>query len=338
MGLGPPVLALYRQLKGLGFFDGITDVMELGAQNVWCPKPSLVNNLFQAFGKPAPAPDMLDRFTNWKGSGLELYTALGFTYRCIDLDPQFNSIPLDLNFDECPAEHVGKYGFVTNHGTSEHVLNQYNVFKIMHDLTKVGGFMLHAVPFTVHLDHGFFNYQPNFFEALARYNSYETGGIWVGPGWQVASFIPWEVDLLDYLVLNSKTTHLLVVLLQKKYDQPFCVPFQGVYEAMTSEKDMARYSMVVDGQLYDGKRVRYISKEGAVEQRVAQETVSIRQQLVDLGRENRILRQQVSAAGGDLQALAVLGPASLPSAVNIPGIELLKELGRRVRRRAFVWR
>ena len=34
MGLGPPVLALYRQLKGLGVFDGITDVMELGAQNV----------------------------------------------------------------------------------------------------------------------------------------------------------------------------------------------------------------------------------------------------------------------------------------------------------------
>ena len=114
MGLGPPVLALYRQLKGLGVFEGITDVMELGAQNVWCPKAGLVKNLFEAFGKPPPAPDMLDRFANWKGSGLELYTALGFTYHCIDLDSKFNAIPLDLNFDACPAEHIGKYGFVTN--------------------------------------------------------------------------------------------------------------------------------------------------------------------------------------------------------------------------------
>src|ERR1700732_4160718 len=38
-----------------------------------------------------------------------------------------------------------------------------------------------ALPFTVHLEHGFFSYQPNLFEALARYNSYQTLGTWVGP-------------------------------------------------------------------------------------------------------------------------------------------------------------
>ena len=306
MGLGPPVLALYRQLKGLGVFEGITDVMELGAQNVWCPKAGLVKNLFEAFGKPPPPADLLDRFANWKGSGLELYTALGFTYHCIDLDSKFNAIPLDLNFDACPAEHVGKYGFVTNHGTSEHILNQYNVFKVMHDLTKAGGFMLHAVPFTVHLEHGFFNYQPNFFEALARYNSYEVSGIWVGPGWQVASFIPWEPSLLDYLVLNAQTTHLLVALLQKQYDTPFCVPFQGVYEPTTNEEHMARYAMVVDGELYDGKRIQYISKDRVVAERLEEETRVFHSELV-------ATRSKVLSA--------------------ISGWELLEELGKRIRRR-----
>src|SRR5437588_5894902 len=259
MGLGPPVLALYRQLRAAGVFDGITEVMELGAQNVWCPQSELVKSLFKALSKPDATAEMLSRFANWKGSGLELYTALGFNYRCVDLDPQFNSIPLDLNFDPCPPEHMGKYGFVTNHGTSEHILNQYNVFKVMHDFTKPGGYMLHAVPFTVHLEHGFFNYQPNFFEALARYNSYEVHGVWVGPGWQANSFIPWEPNLLDYLVIDSKTTHLLVVLLQKMYDKPFCVPFQGIYEPMTDEKYLGRYCMVVDGELYDGQRVKRVS-------------------------------------------------------------------------------
>jgi hypothetical protein len=47
MGLGPPILALYRQLKGFGVFDNVKDVMELGAQNVWCPRAELVKNLFQ---------------------------------------------------------------------------------------------------------------------------------------------------------------------------------------------------------------------------------------------------------------------------------------------------
>src|SRR5262245_23526987 len=37
MGLGPPILALYRQLKLLGTFEDIDSVVELGSQGVWCP-------------------------------------------------------------------------------------------------------------------------------------------------------------------------------------------------------------------------------------------------------------------------------------------------------------
>jgi hypothetical protein len=59
MGLGPPVLALCCQLKRPGVFEGIPDVMELGAQNVWCPKAGIVKKLFEAFGMPPPL-DMLD--------------------------------------------------------------------------------------------------------------------------------------------------------------------------------------------------------------------------------------------------------------------------------------
>jgi hypothetical protein len=282
MGLGPQVLALYQQLKGLGAFEGISSVMELGAQNVWCPRAELVKNLFRAFDKPPPAQDMLDRFANWKGSAKELYTALGFDFHCIDVDPQFDSIRLDLNFDECPPEHVGKYDFVTNHGTSEHLLNQQNFFKVVHDLTKPGGLMLHAVPFTAHIEHGFFNYQPNFFEALARYNSYKLLGVWVGPGWQQASLVPWEADILDYMVINSKTTHLLVALSQKMYDTPFSVPFQGVYEPMTPDEVMQRYNLIVDGEFYDGKRVKHITKETVIADKVAQETVVLRNELASL--------------------------------------------------------
>jgi hypothetical protein len=117
----------------------------------------------------------------------------------------------------------------------------------------------------VHVEHGFFNYQPNFFEALSRYNSYKIYGMWVGPGWQSSSLVPWEPDILDYLVLNSKTTHLLVVLMQKQYNKEFCVPFQGVYEQTTPDDVMVRYSLVVDGELYDGRRIKYLTKQSLSE-------------------------------------------------------------------------
>jgi hypothetical protein len=249
MGLGPPILALYRQMKLLGAFEGVRNVMELGAQNVWCKSSALPNALFEAFDRPKPDAEMVKRFIEWKGSGRELYEQLGMTYKCVDLDPNFESVRMDLNFDSVPAEEVGKYCFVTNHGTSEHIANQLNVFKAMHEFCRPGGMLLHAVTFTVHLEHGFFNYQPNFFHALAKYNGYEMMGIWVGPDWQLSSLIPWELGLLDYLVINSKTTHLLVVLQRKLHDTPFCVPFQEIYEDMIPKDALSRYAIVVDGTL-----------------------------------------------------------------------------------------
>jgi hypothetical protein len=49
MGLGPPILALYRQLKLMGTFEGIDSVVELGSQGVWCPDRRLLFGLFEAF-------------------------------------------------------------------------------------------------------------------------------------------------------------------------------------------------------------------------------------------------------------------------------------------------
>jgi hypothetical protein len=266
VGLGPPVIELYRQLKLQGALEGITDVMELGSQDFWCPQKNLMMGLFKAFDRTAD-PLLLDTNNNANQKPARLlYEALGMNYHCADVDGRLGSLVMDLNFDTIPDEHKRRYDLITNHGTSEHILNQYNVFKTMHDFARTGAIFVHAVPFTVHLEHGFFNYQPNFFDALARYNSYETLGVWIGPDWQLASFIPWDPMLLDYLALSSKTTHLLVVVQKKMYDREFCVPFQEIYEGMVPDDVRSRYAMVVDGEVLDGKRVKYLTKDAVLAQ------------------------------------------------------------------------
>ena len=112
--------------------------------------------------------------------------------------------------------------------------------------------MLHVLPFRIPPRGAFFGYQPNFFEALARYNSYRTLGTWVAVDPHVPSFIPWQPSLLDYLVMSEETAHTLVVLFQKMYANDFCVPFQGVYETLIPASSLARYRMVVDGKYSDG--------------------------------------------------------------------------------------
>lgn len=53
MGLGPPVIALYHQLKTLGVFDGVKDVMELGSQNVWCPQANIMRGVIRSIRSSA---------------------------------------------------------------------------------------------------------------------------------------------------------------------------------------------------------------------------------------------------------------------------------------------
>jgi hypothetical protein len=264
MGLGPPEVELYRQLKLSGALDSVSEVIELGSQDFWCPQRNLVIALFKAFGRPVEDQSLLNTTNTSQKPARELYEGIGIKYNCVDVDGRFGTVVMDLNFDAVPPEQKGKYGLVTNHGTSEHILNQYNVFKSMHEFARVGGIFIHAVPFTVHLEHGFFNYQPNFFEALARYNSYETLGVWVCVDWQLASLIPWDPNLLNFLSFSAQTTHRLVVAQRKMYDKEFCVPFQEIYENMIPDEVRSRYSLVIDGEVMDSKRVKYLTKDSVL--------------------------------------------------------------------------
>ncbi len=324
MGLGPPVIELYRQLKLRGALEGVAEVMELGSQDFWCPQKNLMIGLLKAFGRTAD-PALLDTSNASQKPARLLYEALGLRYHCADVDGRVGSLVMDLNFDSIPDEHKGKYDLITNHGTSEHILNQYNVFKTMHDFARTGAIFVHAVPFTVHLEHGFFNYQPNFFDALARYNSYETLGIWVGPDWQLASFIPWDPTLLDFLALSSKTTHLLVVAQRKMYDREFCVPFQEIYEDMVPDDVRGRYAMVVDGEVLDGKRVKYLTKDAMLAKEYQTQIMGLNNVIASYAGQIDKLKHELAATKYQLDQLRYGGtPAEIGRPTKRRGSEHLK--------------
>ena len=216
----------------------------------------------------------------------------------------------------------------------------------MHEFARPGSVFVHAVPFTVHLEHGFFNYQPNFFEALARYNSYETLGVWVGPDWQLASLIPWDPILLDYLTMSSKTTHRLVVVQRKMYDKEFCVPFQEIYENMVPDEARSRYSMVIDGDVLDSKRVKYLTKDSVLAKEYVTQITGLNNWIDAYKGQIDTLRNELAATKYQLDHLRYGLPASTLGELNkslasgttalsgVPGRYLLSEIGRRIRRRA----
>lgn len=92
----------------------------------------------------------------------------------------------DLNRHRLAYQHCNRFDTVFNMGTSEHVLNQLNTFRLMHDACRPGGYMITQVPCTGYINHGYFNYNALLFEDLAKANGYIIEELWFsGPGQHV---------------------------------------------------------------------------------------------------------------------------------------------------------
>jgi hypothetical protein len=133
--------------------------------------------------------------------------------------------------------------------------------------------------------------------------------------------------------MNGKTTHLLLVLQEKMYETEFCIPIQGVYEAMVPAASASRYQLVVDGEYYSGHRFTHVSNPPGP----PADSLSAAQPVLDLSAASIA---EAEAANGGLAACAPFAselPAPPPhyptSIADYGGRELAKELGRRFRRR-----
>ena len=187
MGIGVDVLDLLGLLRQGGYLPTPSRVVEIGAQQLGNSvltahsRVAALGALFDAKAKFALEDPKPTRIVHGDLEGLspvapaarELYEWLGFRYSAVDIDGSEGSLSLDLNYDSVPALDLGKCQLVTNFGTTEHVINQLNAFKIIHDFTARTGVMIHYVPAQGYFNHGLVNYNPKFFWLLMRSNNYK---------------------------------------------------------------------------------------------------------------------------------------------------------------------
>jgi hypothetical protein len=168
------------------------------------------------------------------GSGFELaklvYRALFdyASYTAIDIEPGGpHRILQDLNE---PFDLGTRYDICINNGTSEHVFNQANVFKAMHDHTRAGGIMMHYTPCLGWTDHGLFNAQPRMYFELAGANDYEMCLACLATETNLHSMVPGTItDALLQQHPDLREAEACVIL-RKRSNQPFIFPMQGQYQ------------------------------------------------------------------------------------------------------------
>jgi hypothetical protein len=149
------------------------------------------------------------------------------TYQSIDLLPAADHrIKQDLNL---PFDLGTRYDICINNGTTEHVFNQANCYKAIHDHTKAGGLMIHWTPCLGWINHGLYNVQPGFFHDLAAANGYEILSASLGTSKKLYNLTPQSIGE-DVLEANPDLRNALAcVILRKTSDNAFKFPQQGFY-------------------------------------------------------------------------------------------------------------
>jgi hypothetical protein len=241
MAINKGDLWLLLRLREQGYLPDDLAIADIGAQEV---DNTILNNrddllaLGEAFGVRTSPPALTprkeakrQRSLEGKPMAREIWQWLGADYVAIDVDGSPDAMALDLNCDAVPISQRAKFKLVTNFGTTEHVANQANAFKIIHDLTAVGGMMVHNVPCRL-LNHGLINYTPKFFWRLERANAYM------------------NVYLRAWPEADPESVH---VAFQKQHDLEFVTPLDLPDIVTTTDNALLkeRYWTVFDRQAFE---------------------------------------------------------------------------------------
>ena len=181
----------------------------------------------------------------------DFYVKNGFKdYKSLDVNNELHNVQFDLN------EISGTWrngldwniaSLVTNIGTGEHIFDQCHVFMNMHNICKVGGVMFFHLPFTPWLNHGFYNYNPILFSALAYANKYDLLMLQIGDREGNVLNLPYEEivkekgqHVLEKAAKEATMPLFVYCAFRKKLEMTFRKPFQGKYMADIKDDEIAK--------------------------------------------------------------------------------------------------
>lgn len=211
MGITRECFEIYARIIESGYLTwGNCSVIDLGAQTVHFDDAQFFKNWA---GRISVPENTVENFTTGTTSQY-VHNKFGNSYKCIEFyddDASVDILKWNLNEIVCPSEHLKSYDMVTNLGTTEHLINQANAFRLIHDLVKVGGIMFNLLPMA-RMNHGFFNYNPCFFESLAKANNYKILGMYTSNDllwYQQQELVPYHGTIYpnhEYLFCVSQRT------------------------------------------------------------------------------------------------------------------------------------
>ena len=170
------------ELRARGLLSPGSSILDIGSSNLYKAEKTATREFLAHYGvRPDDAfVDHLEKGSAYGPNGGtndvfvgELLELAGLKYLAFDIANGYRTRVFDLNSEILPDDLKGTFDTVLNFGTTEHVFNQLNAFRVIHDAARPGGHIIHELPSVGFIDHGFFCYTPRFLFDLSGHNEYE---------------------------------------------------------------------------------------------------------------------------------------------------------------------
>jgi hypothetical protein len=239
MGLGLAAVQNTLELHNLGHLKNSKSVLEIGSQELHLKKEDL-KQLFDNAGIKSDLVDEYPNLNNWpekpRCSSKFFYESLGIKeYQCMDMNGDYGAIVHDLNKPFEDRSKFNKFDIVTDHGSCEHVFNIAECYRTMHNLTKLGGYIIVAQ--AIWKGNGYFKFDESFFEGIAAANNYKIifNSYVISPGEKTKNgshlqfHIPRNRELFNVLDFSKLEGLGIYGVLQKTKEDEFKIPYQGKF-------------------------------------------------------------------------------------------------------------
>lgn len=241
MACNPHDLLKILELREKGIIPKSPKIMELGSNDLNIHEVQDIKDIIHRLGGD---PSKFKAISNCTIPARDFYSTLGWEYYCVDIDDRPGTINLDLNRGNIQARYKGYFDIVTNHGTTEHVMNPINSFFCVHEMTKKGGVIIHDTPIFGLGNHGFVNLTPKFWHSLMFFNEYKcleanVRNVPADPAFiDPANFYLPHFDFIQGLKEQSMHGGIIHIILTKEKEDVF-IPPVDLWPDMTDENIVA---------------------------------------------------------------------------------------------------
>lgn len=169
-------------------------------------------------------------------SAPKLYDLFGLgNYTCIDATSEHGALAYDLNTNLLTTYgFADKFDLVTDLGTFEHCFDIASAFRNAHEVCKIGGLIIHALPSNCNANHGYYAIQPRMIADLAAANGYEIIDFAFTVDYSPTLY---QFKLENYQAYDDRDLMIYAVL-QKKTNAEFRLPFDSIF---TNKNTLSNY-------------------------------------------------------------------------------------------------